>query len=62
MVLDGRKPKKAMTPYLYFVKEHRARIGIENPGRSFNEIMGIISQTWASLLPEQKVRYEELAA
>ncbi len=47
-----------MHPYLYFVKENRARIGLENPGKNFKELMGIISETWARIPPEEKTKYE----
>ena len=53
-----QKPKKKMHPYLYFVKENRARIGLENPGKSFKELMGLISEMWAVCPLEEKAKYE----
>jgi hypothetical protein len=51
-----------MHPYLFFVKENRAQIGRDNQGKSFKELMAITSQSWAVLTPEQKARYEQMAA
>jgi hypothetical protein len=56
--LPNEKPKKAMHAYLFFVKDKRAQIGIDNPGRSFKELMVITSQTWASMHPNEKAKYE----
>ena len=62
LLIGGAKPKKAMHPYLFFVKENRAQIGRDNQGKSFKELMSITSQSWAMLNPEQKARYEQMAA
>ncbi|CDW91412.1 UNKNOWN [Stylonychia lemnae] len=58
----AEKPKKCMTPYLYFVKQNRARIGQENPGRSFKDMMQLISQIWARMTPQEKIPYDQMAA
>ncbi|CDW79573.1 high mobility group protein homolog tdp- [Stylonychia lemnae] len=55
------KPKKALNPYLFFVKENRARVGLENPGKSFKEIMSQMSILWSALGQDEKKRYEVLA-
>ena len=47
-----------MHAYLFFVKDKRAQIGIDNPGRSFKELMNITSQTWANMHPNEKAKYE----
>eukprot|EP00347_Sterkiella_histriomuscorum_P021239 403334714 len=61
LAMAAEKPKKCMTPYLYFVKLNRARIGQENPGRSFKEMMQLISQLWAQLPPHDKIQYEQMS-
>jgi hypothetical protein len=55
--LPGEKPKKAMTPYLCFVKLNRKRIGDENVGMKFAEIMQEISKVWASITEKDKEVY-----
>ncbi len=50
-----------MHAYLFFVKEKRAQIGIDNPGKTFKELMNITSQTWANMPPNDKARYEQMA-
>ncbi len=47
------KVKKALNPYQCFIKENRARVGVENPGKSFRDIMLILSDMWKSCTPEQ---------
>ena len=59
---DANKVKKAMNPYLCYVKANRARLGAENPGKGISEIMQLISQLWKKTTREEKQIYENMAA
>jgi len=58
---DRRKPKKTMTPYMFFVKEHRPRLMRENPSAGFNDVMREVGVMWAKLSEEEKEPYNERA-
>ena len=58
---DKNKPKKVLTPYMFFVKENRNRIMTENPQLSFNEIMGEVGRQWGLLGEEDREPYKQMS-
>ena len=56
---DRRKPKKVLTPYMFFVKENRPRIMRENPTMSFLEVMREVGIRWGKLNEEEKEPFKE---
>ncbi|EPZ36196.1 High mobility group (HMG) box domain-containing protein [Rozella allomycis CSF55] len=54
-------PKKALSAYIYFVSDMRAKIKAENPSASFTEVGKLVGQKWTSLSSTEKEKYEELA-
>ena len=58
---DRRKPKRILTPYMFFVKENRPRIMRENPNLSFLEVMREVGIRWSKLNEEEKEPFKERA-
>jgi len=56
---DRRKPKKVLTPYMFFVKENRPRIMRENPAMSFLEVMREVGFRWGKLTEDEKEPFKE---
>ena len=56
---DPYQPKKVLNPYLIFVKENRARVGLENPGKPQKEVMTIMSDIWKKMAAEEKDTYNK---
>ncbi len=56
---DRRKPKKVLTPYMFYVKENRPRVMRENPTMTFLEVMREVGIRWARLTDEEKEPYKE---
>ena len=52
--------KKALTPYLCYVRDMRPRIQANNPGKPQKDLMIIIGQMWQNLPQEHKQRYYDI--
>jgi len=58
---DPNAPKKNVSAFLHFSNAIRPRIKAENPTAKFGEIGKLIGQAWASVDPQEKEKYEEMA-
>ncbi|CDW82148.1 UNKNOWN [Stylonychia lemnae] len=56
---DSRKPKKVLTPYMFFVKENRPKIMRENASMSFLEVMREVGERWNKLSEIEKEPFKE---
>ena len=56
---DRRKPKKVLTPYMFYVKENRPRVMRENSTMTFLEVMREVGIRWARLNDEEKEPFKE---
>jgi hypothetical protein len=56
---DRRKPKKVLTPYMFYVKENRPRVLRDNPNMTFLEVMREVGVRWGMLSEEEKEPYKE---
>eukprot|EP00347_Sterkiella_histriomuscorum_P018014 403347115 len=56
---DRRKPKKVLTPYMFFVKENRPRIMRESPNMTFLEVMREVGVRWSKLSEVEKEPFKE---
>jgi hypothetical protein len=59
---DPNAPKRARGSYVCFTFEMRPKIMEEYPGIKFVEMGSILGERWRNLPPEEKKRYEEMAA
>ncbi|EGG24518.1 high mobility group box-containing protein [Cavenderia fasciculata] len=59
---DPNAPRRYLSPFIFFSKEHRPTIKIENPTANFGEIGALLGKKWETVTPEDKKRYEKLAA
>ena len=57
---DPNLPKRPLTPYLAFTKESRREVAQHLP--THQDICKCLSEMWASLPPNDKARYEAVAA
>eukprot|EP01132_Coremiostelium_polycephalum_P002616 gene2616-3241_t len=55
-------PRRYLSPFIFFSKEHRPSVKNENPNSTFGEIGSILGQKWNSINAEEKKKYEKLAA
>ena len=53
------RPKKWSVPYMFYVKDQRAKVGKENPELPFREVVGLMSKNWARISDEEKSTYKE---
>jgi hypothetical protein len=56
-----KKPKKALSAFMIFSNENRARIKDAHPDASFGELGKILGQEWNSLSEEKKKPYQDKA-
>jgi hypothetical protein len=59
---DPTAPKRASGAYVFFTNEMRPKVLQEFPGIKFVELGRVLGERWRDLTPEQKKRYEDLAA
>ena len=59
---DPAAPKRARGSFVFFTFEMRPIIMQENPNVEFVQMGTILGERWRALLPEQKKRYEDMAA
>lgn len=55
------KPKRALSAYMFFVKENRADIKNNNPDASFVELATLVSSAWKETSDDDKKPYQLLA-
>ncbi|CAJ0863996.1 4950_t:CDS:10 [Entrophospora sp. SA101] len=53
-------PKRALSAYMFFVRENREKVKAENPGAKFGEIAKLVGEKWKAL--NDKTFYNEMAA
>ena len=53
----GYKPKKAMSPYIAFVKSERPKLNRDQPGLTFSESMKALGEKWKSMAEYEKKPY-----
>eukprot|EP00040_Diaphanoeca_grandis_P029552 m.173193 g.173193 ORF g.173193 m.173193 type:complete len:620 (+) comp31717_c9_seq2:142-2001(+) len=58
---DPNKPKRAMSPFLYFGKDQRATVMRENPGLEFVGVQKILSDMWKKMDDSQQAKYKAIA-
>lgn len=59
---DPAAPKRARGSFVFFTFEMRPQVISEFPGIKFVEMGTILGERWRALTPEQKKRYEDMAA
>lgn len=59
--LKTKRPKKALSAYMIFVRENRSLISHNNPHLSALEIMKEVGQRWQALTDKEKQVYEKKA-
>lgn len=59
---DPAAPKRASGAYVFFTNEMRPKVLQEYPGIKFVELGKVLGERWRALTPEEKKRYEEIAA
>ena len=59
---DPHAPKRARGSFVFFTFEMRPKIMVEFPGIKFVEMGTILGQRWRALTPENKKRFEDMAA
>jgi hypothetical protein len=59
---DPAAPKRASGAYVFFTNEMRPQVLKEYPGIRFVELGKVLGERWRSLTPEQKKKFENMAA
>lgn len=59
---DPAAPKRASGAYVFFTNEMRPKVLVEYPGIKFVELGKVLGERWRALTPQQKKRYENMAA
>ena len=59
---DPSAPKRASGAYVFFTNEMRPKVLDEYPGIKFVDLGKVLGERWRALTPEEKKRYEEMAA
>lgn len=49
-------PKKALNPYLVFLRKHEARVRAENPEKTNTQITHTLAKMWKAVSDEERVR------
>ncbi|KAI9635660.1 high mobility group box domain-containing protein, partial [Dioszegia hungarica] len=60
-VKDPNKPKRGLSPYMFFVQDYRERIKGENPDATFGQLGKLLGAKWKELSPSEKKPYEAQA-
>jgi len=59
---DPNKPKRAMSSFMFFANDRRNDIKSANPELKVTEIGKKLGEIWQSFGPEEKKKYEDMAA
>lgn len=59
---DPAAPKRASGAYVFFTNDMRPKVLQEFPGIKFVELGKVLGERWRALTPQQKKRYEDMAA
>lgn len=59
---DKSGPKRASGAYVFFTNEMRPQILQEYPGIKFVELGKVLGERWRALTPDQKKKFEKMAA
>eukprot|EP00565_Helicotheca_tamesis_P003635 CAMPEP_0185741120 /NCGR_PEP_ID=MMETSP1171-20130828/38789_1 /TAXON_ID=374046 /ORGANISM="Helicotheca tamensis, Strain CCMP826" /LENGTH=355 /DNA_ID=CAMNT_0028413069 /DNA_START=1042 /DNA_END=2109 /DNA_ORIENTATION=- len=59
---DPSAPKRASGAYVFFTNEMRPQVMGEYPGIKFVELGRVMGERWRALTPQEKKRYEDMAA
>jgi high mobility group protein B2 len=59
---DPAAPKRASGAYVFLTNEIRPQIQQEYPGIKFTELGKVLGQRWRALSPQERKRYEDMAA
>lgn len=59
---DHNAPKRALSSYLLFANDNRARIREENPEFKMTDITKLIAKSWKQITEEVKAKYQRQAA
>jgi len=57
-VRDPNKPKKAMTPYLFYTQERRAAVKAENPDLGPRDVVKQMASEWNAMGGAEKAPYQ----
>ncbi|KAJ3212409.1 Non-histone chromosomal protein 6 [Entophlyctis luteolus] len=57
---DKNAPKKALSAYLIFANENRARVRAANPDASFGQVGKLLGQEWKEISEAEKQKYVAL--
>jgi len=57
-VRDPNKPKKAMTPYLFYTQDRRSAVVAQNPDMGPRDVMKQMGSEWRSMDATEKAPYE----
>jgi len=58
---DPRKPKRAMSSFMFFMNQKRPQVRQERPELKLQELGKVFSEKWKALNAEEKKVYEEMA-
>ncbi|KAL7487950.1 hypothetical protein ACHAW6_013535 [Cyclotella cf. meneghiniana] len=61
-VKDTKAPKHAKSAYNYYQAETHPQIKVDFPGISFADLNKMLGERWGNLMPDQKKKYQEMAA
>mmetsp|Transcript_8143 Transcript_8143/g.22595 ORF Transcript_8143/g.22595 Transcript_8143/m.22595 type:complete len:330 (-) Transcript_8143:505-1494(-) len=59
---DPSAPKRASGAYVFFTNEMRPKVLAEFPGIKFVDLGKVMGERWRALVPEEKKKFENLAA
>jgi len=58
---DPNAPKKALSAYMFYVKQNRKTLADQHPSEKVTEIASRLGKLWKKLEADEKVKYEKLA-
>ncbi|KAK9811520.1 hypothetical protein WJX72_005220 [[Myrmecia] bisecta] len=59
---DKNAPKKGLSAFMFFSSGMREQVKAENPGIAFGEIGKVMGEKWKQVSPEERAKYEQMAA
>ncbi|KAL7579523.1 hypothetical protein ACA910_007898 [Epithemia clementina (nom. ined.)] len=59
---DPAAPKRASGAYVFFTNDMRPKVLAEFPGIKFVDLGKVLGERWRALTPDEKKRYEDMAA